>query len=176
MGKLMVLKPVQNQSIRHEVIPALLRMEACADAIEWLIGRMREFRGDSWRDAWSACPRADWLEWLLYKAICMAEDDDAARWYGMMRAEAMDNRALDGPPSYYNEEFSVERAEAEIVGRPGRSWWSNMAVGFVDTEDEKTKNNADLVRAYFPAPPFLTIPDYRRPNYNEAPEDQDWRF
>lgn len=46
-------------------IDQIASLGACPEALDWL----HEFNHPTLQEAWAACPRADWMFWLLRKAI-----------------------------------------------------------------------------------------------------------
>ena len=116
---------MSNQQTIPEVVAALKKMHACGEAIRWLKQQ------PSWSWAWRACPRGDWMEWLLY-------------------------RLAGKPGSVRHSKYQVASRDAYEAAKAAHAAFRITSYAEYDAAlDACHATEADVIRWYYPTPPRL---------------------
>jgi hypothetical protein len=116
-------------------------LRACAEAQEWAKGH------ESLDEAWAACPRADWMLWLLARTTA-DQNDPRFRLTACDFAElSMPHRAIQVARKFANGEAS--REEMAVAG--ATSWVAHGAAcrALMYSEEPFGGPHADILRKYF---------------------------
>jgi hypothetical protein len=133
-------------------------LRACAEAQEWAKGH------ESLDEAWAACPRADWMLWLLARTTA-DQNDPRFRLTACDFAElSMPHRAIQVARKFANGEASREEmavagaaaaAQGAFAAAGATSWVAHGAAcrALMYSEEPFGGPHADILRKYFPSCP-----------------------
>ena len=111
---------------RQTYIDRIKNLGSCAEAIDWL----HKSGHRSLRSAWTACPRGDWLDWLI------VECDPQVR-----KARAACSQAIDQAYAAYSQAHS--QAQSQALAACSQAYSQARAA------------YADSIRIVHPKPPRL---------------------